>query len=141
MNGAYVFPTLEAFIQRLPSLYSPNFGLNGHTARDAALLDSFWQHEVAAYVQDRFRATDRLSIGMGLRYDAQLNPQPQAGIAGVNVPVGRPSMRNNQVQLAYASVPQEIPDSINEWGPRADFAYDVTRMALANSVHNPSSIK
>ena len=42
---------------RQPSLYSQNFGLNGYTAQEAALLESFWQHEAAAYVQDRFRPT------------------------------------------------------------------------------------
>lgn len=124
LNGAYTFPTLEAFIQRRPSLYSQNFGLNGHTALDAALLKSFWQQEVAAYVQDRFRPTSRLTIEAGLRYDAQLNPQPQAAIAGVKVPVGLPVRAGNQVQLAYAAVPQGIPDATNEWGPRGAVAYD-----------------
>ncbi len=90
LNGAYIFPTLEAFVARRPLLYAQNFGLNGYTAQEAALLESFWQHEAAVYVQDRFRPTSRLTIGLGLRYDMQVNPQPQAGIAGVKVPVGPP---------------------------------------------------
>ena len=53
LNGAYVFPTLEAFIQRNASQYSQNFGLGGTSAEDAALLKSFWQHEIAVYVQDQ----------------------------------------------------------------------------------------
>jgi hypothetical protein len=126
LNGAYVFPTLEAFVQRLPSIYMQNFGLNGHTASDAALLDSFWQHEAAAYFQDRFQATSRLSVALGVRFDAQLNPRLQAGIAGAKVPVGRPVTRNNQVHLTYDSVPQRIPNSSNQWGPRADVTYDLT---------------
>src|SRR2546425_708071 len=126
LNGAYTFPTLAAFIQRQPSLYSQNFGLNGHTAQDAALLRSFWQHEVAAYMQDQFRPTSRLTINVGLRYDAQVNPQPQAGTAGVKVPVGLPGTVGNQVQLTYAPVPQGIPHDTNAWGPRGDFAYDLT---------------
>lgn len=126
LNGAYTFPTLAAFQLRQPSLYSQNFGLNGSTARDAALLKSFWQHEAAAYIQDQFRPTSRLTINAGLRYDAQLNPQPQAGIAGVRVPVGAPVITGNQVQLTYAAVPQGIPDDTNNWGPRTDVAYDVT---------------
>jgi hypothetical protein len=125
LNGAYVFPTLERFIVRRPLLYAQNFGLNGYTAQEAALLSSFWQHEAALYVQDRIRPTPRLTIGMGLRYDMQVNPQPQAGIAGVQVPVGMPALTGTQVQLTYAPVPQGIPDDRNNWGPRTDLTYQL----------------
>ena len=77
------------------------------------------------YVQDRFRPTSRLTIGLGLRYDMQINPQPQAGIAGVQVPVGLPVVAGNQVQLTYAPVPQGIPHDRNNWGPRTDVAYQL----------------
>jgi hypothetical protein len=125
LNGAYSFPTLAAFIQRQPSLYSQNFGLNGHTAEDAALLASFWQHEFATYVQDHFRPTSRLTFGVGFRYDAQFNPQPQAGTAGLRVPVGPPVIDGDHIQVTYASVPQGIPDDTNEWSPRGEVAYDL----------------
>lgn len=123
LNGGYVFPTLEAFIARQPLLYVQNFGLNGFTAQGAALLHSFWQHEAAAYVQDRFTPTSRLTIALGLRYDMQINPQPQAGIAGVQVPVGRPTRSGSQIQQTYAPVPQGIPNDRNNWGPRTEVAY------------------
>ncbi len=123
LNGGYVFPTLESFVARQPLLYVQNFGLNGYTAQGAALLDSFWQHEAAAYVQDRITPTSRLTIAVGLRYDLQINPQPQAGIAGVQVPVGQPTRSGNQVQLTYAPVPQGIPNDRNNWGPRSELAY------------------
>jgi hypothetical protein len=123
LNGGYVFPTLEAFIARQPLLYVQNFGLNGYTAREAALLDSFWQHEAAAYVQDRIKPTSRLTIALGLRYDLQINPQPQAGISGVQVPVGRPRTSDGQIQLTFAPVPQGIPHDRNNWGPRSEVAY------------------
>ncbi|MGE0394685.1 MAG: TonB-dependent receptor plug domain-containing protein, partial [Vicinamibacterales bacterium] len=125
LHGAYTFPTLEAFALRQPSLYAQNFGLNGRTAADAALLKSFWQHEVAAWVQDRLRPTPRLTVTFGLRYDLQLNPQPQAGIAGARVPVGEPRRAGNDVQLTYAPVPQGIPHDRNNWGPRADASYQL----------------
>ncbi len=123
LNGGYVFPTLESFIARQPLLYVQNFGLNGYTAREAALLDSYWQHEAAAYVQDRITPTSRLTLAIGLRYDLQINPQPQAGIAGVQVPVGRPQMSGNAITLTYAPVPQGIPHDRNNWGPRGEVAY------------------
>lgn len=124
LNGAYTFPTLTAFVQRQPSLYSQNFGLNGHTALEAALLDSFWQHEMAAYVHDRIRPSSKLTIGVGVRYDAQLNPQPQAGTSGLKVPVGLPTGNGNEIRLTYAPVPQGIPNSVNQWAPRGDVVYD-----------------
>jgi hypothetical protein len=123
LNGGYVFPTLEAFIARQPLLYVQNFGLNGYTAQEAARLDSFWQHEAAAYVQDRIKPASRLTVAVGLRYDLQINPQPQAGIAGVQVPVGKPTISGNQIQLTFAPVPQGIPDDRNNWGPRSEVAY------------------
>ncbi|MFN7918150.1 MAG: TonB-dependent receptor [Vicinamibacterales bacterium] len=123
LNGGYVFPTLEAFIARQPLLYVQNFGLNGYTAQQAALLDSYWQKEAAAYVQARLRPSTRLTMALGLRYDAQFNPQPQAGIAGVRVPVGLPRLSGTQVQQTYAPVPQGIPDDRNNWGPRSEVAY------------------
>jgi hypothetical protein len=123
LSGSYVFPTLEAFVARQPLLFTQNFGLNGYTAREAALLKSFWQHEAAAYIQDRIKPTSRLTMAIGLRYDMQINPQPQAGIAGVRVPVGRPVVAGNQIRLTYAPVPQGIPDDRNNWGPRTEVAY------------------
>ena len=125
LNGGYVFPTLESFIARQPLLYVQNFGLNGYTAREAALLDSFWQHETAAYIQDRIKPSSRLTIAVGLRYDMQINPQPQAGIAGVQVPVGQPRISGNQIELTYAPVPQGIPNDRNNWGPRGEVAYQL----------------
>ena len=126
LNGAYTFASLEAFIARQPLLYAQNFGLNGFTAHEAALLRSFWQHEAAAYVQDRFSPTRRFTIGLGLRYDMQINPQPQAAIAGSRVPVGLPVLAGNQVQITYAPVPQGIPHDRNNWGPRTDVAYQLS---------------
>jgi hypothetical protein len=124
LNGSYTFPTLEAFIGRRPLLYAQNFGLNGYTAEEAALLKSFWQHEAAAYMQYRIKPTSRLTVALGLRYDMQINPQPQSGIAGVQVPVGKPVIDGNQVQLTYAPIPQGIPDDRNNWGPRTEAAYE-----------------
>jgi hypothetical protein len=126
LNGAYTFPNLEAFVARQPLLYAQNFGLNGNTAHEAALLRSVWQHEAAAYLQDRFRPTPRVTIGLGLRYDMQINPQPQAAIAGSKVAVGMPAIAGNQIQLTYAPVPQGIPHDRNNWGPRTDVAYQLS---------------
>jgi hypothetical protein len=123
--GAYTFPTLESFRLRQPSLYSQNFGLGGSTAEEAALLKSFWQHEVSIYVQDQVRPTDRLTIGYGIRYDAQFNPTPLAPTAGVQVPVGAPRRNGNSIEVDFAPVPQDVPDDTNNWAPRGDIVYDL----------------
>jgi len=120
-GGAYTFPTLEAFLTRTPSLYGQFFGLGGRTARDAATLPSYWQTEFAWYLQDQWRPTSRLSLGFGLRYDAQFNPTPDSRVAGVKVPIGKP--RSSQV--TFSDVPQKTPNDTNNFGPRANVAYDI----------------
>src|SRR5262249_57167534 len=89
----------------------------------AGLLQSFSQDAAAAYVQDRIKPTSRLTIAIGLRYDMQINPQPQAAVAGERVPVGEPRIVGNQIDITYAPVPQGIPNDLNNWGPRTDFTY------------------
>jgi hypothetical protein len=125
LNGAYVFSSLESFQQRQPAVYSQNFGLNGNTASGAALLSSYWQHEFSGYVQDRFVPIPTLTIDVGLRYDAVLNPQPQAPTAGLTVPIGPPNIHGNQVSLTFGPVPQGIPNDTDEWAPRGSVSYDV----------------
>ncbi|MBI3047972.1 MAG: TonB-dependent receptor [Acidobacteria bacterium] len=126
LRGAYTFPTLERFVARQPSLYAQYFGLGGATAEQAARLDSFWQSEVAFYVQDEWQPGSRLTVTSGLRYDAQLNPTPLAGTAGAAVPVGPPRRSGNTAELTFAPVPQDIPDDTNNWAPRFEAAYDLT---------------
>ena len=119
LNGAYTFPDARgvhsAATLALLSELRPQRLL---CARGCA-AGEFWQQEVAAYVQDQFRPTSRLTIDMGLRYDAQLNPQPQAGIAGVQS-AGRPAgyVLATSVQLTDAPVPQGIPDDHKQVGDR-----------------------
>lgn len=126
LNGAYTFPTLESFLQRTPSLYAQNFGLGGTTAEDAALLRSFWQHEVAVYIQDQYRPSSKLTIGLGVRYDAQFNPTPLAGTAGERVPVGEPRSNGATWEVDFAPVPQDIPDDTNNFAPRVEATYDAS---------------
>jgi hypothetical protein len=125
LHGAYVFPTLEAFLQRNASQYSQNFGLNGFSAEQAALLNSFWQHELAIYLQDQFRPTSRLTLGLGLRYDAQFNPTPLFGTSGVRVPLGAPRWTGAAWEVDFGPVPQDVPDDTNNFAPRVDATYDL----------------
>lgn len=125
-HGVYTFPTLERFLTRQPSVYGQFFGLDGRDAAEAAHIDSMWQHEIAFYVQDQFRPTSRLALTVGLRYDAQFNPQPKFGTAGSLVPVGEPQRTGSAVDVRYAPVPQGIPHDTNNVGPRLDATYDLS---------------
>jgi hypothetical protein len=65
----------------------------------------FWQQEYAVYAQDTWKVRPNLTVNYGLRYEAQIEPQPD-----------RPS----------AALPgsDRIPSDVNNFGPRAGFAWD-----------------
>jgi hypothetical protein len=77
--------------------------------------------EIAAFVQDSWRVTPRLTINGGVRYEAGFNPTPEANndfmlnaLRGVNFPLGR------------TVDPTQIPDQTTQLAPRLGFAWDVT---------------
>ncbi len=78
-------------------------------------------YEVAAYGQDTWRITPKLSINYGLRVEKQFNPEPQLGNdALIN------AVQNGSFPLFGGQNfdPTQIPDSELQFGPRAGFAYD-----------------
>lgn len=81
----------------------------------------FATDEVAVFAQDSWRATPRLTINGGLRYEAGFNPAPDANndfmvnaLKGVTFPLGR------------TADPTQIPDQTNQFAPRLGFAWDAT---------------
>ena len=85
------------------------------------LKASFATDEVGLFVQDEWRVAPNLTVNYGLRWDAQLNPAPDAGndvllaqLRGVDFPIGR------------TVDPTAIPSSGGQLGPRAGFAWDPT---------------
>jgi hypothetical protein len=72
-GGLYVFDTVDDYLATLATgeqrwaVYLQGFG--------RASVD-FWQREYAAFVEDDWTVSDRLRLTAGLRWDAQLNPQP-----------------------------------------------------------------
>ena len=85
------------------------------------LLNSFATDEAGFFVQDEWRLAPTLTVNYGLRWDAQFNPDPDAGnrillgqLSGVSFPIGR------------TVDPSTIPSSSRQFGPRAGFAWDPT---------------
>ena len=79
--------------------------------------------ELAFFAQDSWRATQRLTINYGLRYERQYNPSAEANNSTVIDAIKStsfPLLGGNSVD------PTQIPDSKHEWGPRLGFAYDVS---------------
>ncbi len=85
------------------------------------LKTSFATDEVGLFVQDEWRVAPTLTVNYGLRWDAQLNPAPDADnrilldqLGGVRFPIDR------------TVDPSTIPSSRQQFGPRAGFAWDPT---------------
>jgi hypothetical protein len=64
------------------------------------------QKEFAFFGQDRFKVSKSLAINFGLRYDAQVNPQPE----------------NPNPAIPETA---RIPNDLKQWQPRAGLAYDL----------------
>lgn len=78
--------------------------------------------ELAFFGQDSWRATQKLTLNLGIRYERQFNPTAEAN----NTPVITAITAATYPLLGGRSVdPTQIPDSKHQWAPRLGFAYDV----------------
>lgn len=92
---------------------------NGQIGNLAADFDI---QELAFFGQDTWRATQKLTLNFGLRYERQFNPSAEAN----NSPVINTIAAATYPLLGGRSVdPTQIPDSKHQWAPRLGFAYDV----------------
>ncbi len=78
--------------------------------------------ELAFFGQDSWRATQKLTINFGMRYEKQYNPTAEANNTAV---INRIKATAFPLLSGRTIDPTQIPDSQNEWGPRLGFAYDV----------------
>jgi outer membrane receptor protein involved in Fe transport len=105
-SGSYTFPSYTALGTNTPSAYAQNFagaGTTGATTKPNLSEYSF-------YVQDDFRATKRLTINAGVRYDYE-------GLACPPVQNPDPLLLTNHINTA------NCPKDKNNFGPRFGFSY------------------
>ena len=105
-SGVYQFNSIANWVARTPDVFSqalPGAGTNGP-------LSTPNLREIALFIQDQWRVTDRLTLNYGLRYDINRTDAP---------PVANPN-----AQLAATGLSTKgLSDDNNNWGPRFGFAY------------------
>lgn len=105
-SGTYTFPSAAAFNTNTPSAYAQNFpgtGTSGATTEPNL-------SEYAFFVQNDFRATSKLTLNLGVRYDYQ-------GMACPTVRNPDPLLLNNGVDTS------NCPKDKNNFAPRTGFSY------------------
>src|SRR5262249_378825 len=106
LSGAFQFSSYADFATRTPAAVTQGFAGAG---TDGALTHPN-ANEIAFYVQDAWRLTDRLTFNYGIRYDLfdYANPKvknPDPGLAAIGIDTSR------------------INRDTNNWAPRFGFAY------------------
>ncbi|MEO8042662.1 MAG: TonB-dependent receptor, partial [Acidobacteriota bacterium] len=106
-SGSYTFPSYAALAAGTPSRYRQSFGGAGTTGGTTQPNNN----EYGFFIQDDWRATHKLTVNLGLRYDYQSiakppiqNPNAALLAAGFNTGF-RPSDKNNfapRIGLSYA---------------------------------------
>jgi len=102
VSGTLIATSVDNFVAGRPRRFRQTFA----SANPNDLIYTGTQKEFAVFVQDKIKVTDQLSVNLGLRYEAQYNPQPKT-----------PNPAFPQTAL--------IPNDLNQWQPRAGLAYDV----------------
>ncbi|MFN2530593.1 MAG: TonB-dependent receptor domain-containing protein [Pyrinomonadaceae bacterium] len=105
-SGSYTFPSYTAFANNTPSAFAQNFpgaGTSGGTTHPNL-------SEYAFFVQNDFRATPKLTMNLGVRYDYE-----QLSCPPIQNP--DPLLISNGINTA------NCPKDKNNFAPRAGFSY------------------
>lgn len=120
LNAAFAglpdFTPVQSYGLGLPSTFIQGFGNPNSVIKNTPL---------AFYAQDSWRATKRLTINFGVRYDAELT-QTIAPV-GFRDPLTGINLSSADILAAQdaMNVQQGFPRDLNNFAPRFGFAYDV----------------
>ena len=106
-SGQYTFNSYADFAANVPSAFQQRFALPG-TSGASSDPNS---RDYAVFFQDDWRATSRLTLNLGVRYDYQK--------------LAAPPVRNEQFLSETGLDTSTQPRDGNNFAPRAGFAYDV----------------
>jgi len=110
-GGFYTFPGLTAFLQGSPSLFQgPEPGLTD-SYRD------FREIDLDSYIHDEWKATSRLTLNFGLRYEFRTDPT--TNVHPLETLINPPFGKFQQVSNVFASNP-----SLRNFDPRIGIAWD-----------------
>lgn len=106
--GGYVFPNYDAFLARQPSSYQEAFS---GTGTDAPVSHPN-SNEYAFFLQDSWKASDRLTLNLGVRYDlfdfapaSTFNKDPGLAAAGLRTDKIPLDKRNFAPRVGFAFKP------------------------------------
>lgn len=103
-RGVYIFNNIQNFVNvlnKVPGAVPDQFRIFFGDGKFAVA-----QPDIAGFVQDTWKVSNRLTITAGLRYEASMFPQPA----------------NPNPLLPETA---KIPNSTNEWQPRLGFNWDI----------------
>lgn len=100
-------------------LYLQGAGLTG-PATDAAGASNIKNEDIAFFAQDSWKVWPNFTLNYGLRYEAQILPDP----------VVEPSQTAYGIFLNDPRFPSDgtLPDQKNQWQPRLGFAWDISKV-------------
>jgi outer membrane receptor protein involved in Fe transport len=101
--GNYDFQNVAGFLAGTPTRFRQGLGPAGLEMGNNRFDYTYY----GVYIQDQWRATDRLTVDAGLRYDTQTVPQPIRNVT------------------AYPELTDNFRQDKNNWAPRLGFAYDL----------------
>jgi hypothetical protein len=126
-GGQYGFLSLFDFLSDQP--FSFQVTLNRQTNLPATEAD-FWRHyfqnEMAAFIQDNWKLTRRLTLNLGLRFEYFGAPEPRHGTQDHNFVFGGGASIAERIANGGVETGQLFRPDRNNFAPRFGFALDVT---------------
>jgi hypothetical protein len=105
-----------------PNRFDVGSGVANYQRQLGNLEATMASNATAFFAQDTWKLAPSFTLNYGLRWEGQLNPTPEANndymlnaLNGYVFPSGR------------SLDPTQIPDALNQWGPRVGFAWDPTK--------------